>query len=121
MNINRPFNTKERGRIEYLTYKDEDKYVGVCLTFDIVEEGDDPIALMKSVEEASLLHLEAVIKENLSDNLLNRYAPEEYWDKYFSALERARQERLKQENEANGFSSFFRSSPYQQTQAVAIA
>lgn len=83
MNIQRPKNTKERGTIEYLVYKEGDTFVGVCLSFDIVEEGINPIELMNSIKEAAYLHLDTVIKEKLSDDLLNRYAPEEYWKKYF--------------------------------------
>jgi len=85
MNIQRPKNTKKRGTIEYLVYKKGTAYVGVCLTFDIVEEGIHPVELMKSITEAAELHLETVIRENLSDDLLNRYAPDEYWKKYFEA------------------------------------
>ena len=86
--INRPKNTKKAGVIELLVYKEADTYVGVCLTFDIVEEGNNPVELMKSIREAAELHLETVIKSNLSDELLNRYAPEEYWLKYFEAVRR---------------------------------
>lgn len=99
--------------MEFLVYKENDKFIGVCLTFDIVEEGHDPIALMKSIEEASMLHLEIVIKENMSDDLLNRYAPDEYWTKYFTILEQIKK--------SNKISSYFRRSPYHQTQAVAVA
>ena len=88
MNIQRPQNNKERRTVEYLVYKDSDIFVGVCLTFDIVEEGNDPTELMKSVKEAAELHLETVIRNNLPDELLNRYAPEEYWVKYFEAAKK---------------------------------
>ena len=83
MNIQRPKNTKEQGTIECLVYKEGKTFVGVCLTFDIVEEGDNPTELMRSIKEAAELHLETVIRNNLTDELLNRYAPEEYWKKYF--------------------------------------
>ena len=85
MSIQRPRNTKERGVIELLTYKEGKAYVGVCLTFDIVEEGADPVELARSLKEAAELHVATVIKNNLSDDLLNRYAPDEYWKKYFEA------------------------------------
>lgn len=109
----RPKNTKQEGFMEFLVYKEDDRFIGVCLTFDIVEEGYDPITLMKSIEEASTLHLEIVIKENMSDELLNRYAPDEYWVKYFAVL--AHSQKL------NKPTSYFRRSPYHQTQAVAVA
>lgn len=69
--------------VEFMVYKEKDTFVGVCLTFDIVEEGSDPVELMKSIKEAAELHLETVIKNDMSEELLNRYAPEEYWQKYF--------------------------------------
>lgn len=84
--ISRLKNTKEKGVIEFLVYKEAGAFVGVCLTFDIVEQGNNPIELMKSVREAAELHLETVIKNNMPDDLLNRYAPTEYWKKYFEAM-----------------------------------
>lgn len=116
MNINRSKNTKEAGMMELFVYGNGEKFVGVNLTFDIVEEGSDPVFLMESIKEASALHLECVIKENMSDDLLNRYAPEEYWDKYFRALEQIEQPRT-----ATTVDSYFQRSPYHRTQAVAIA
>lgn len=86
MNIQRPKNTKEEGVIEFLVYKEGKSFVGVCLTFDIVEEGNDPKKLMESIQEAAMGHLEVVQKLKMADDLLNRYAPEEYWEKYFAAI-----------------------------------
>ncbi|HEY9583675.1 MAG TPA: hypothetical protein VJI66_01775 [Candidatus Paceibacterota bacterium] len=86
MNIKRPKNTKEKGVIEFMVYKEGKTFVGVCLTFDIVEEGNDPHKLMESIKEAAQLHLEVVRELGWSDKLLNRYAPEEYWKKYFQAI-----------------------------------
>ena len=83
MIIPRPKNTKKSGMMEFFVYQEKSKFIGVCLTFDIVEEGEDLKEVMKNLEEAALLHLEVVCKENLSDDLLNRYAPDEYWEKYF--------------------------------------
>ena len=103
-------NTKEKGTIEFLVYPKNGHYIGVCLTFDIIEEGDNPVSLMKNIEEAAELHLEVVIKENMSDDLLNRYAPEEYWQKYYSVLNSAKK---------SPKSSFFIRSPYNNQPAVA--
>lgn len=83
--VTRPHNTKKQGAVEFLVYKEGDVFVGVCLTFDIVEEGTDPAILMQSLKEAASLHLEAVVKNDLPEELLNRYAPDEYWKKYFEA------------------------------------
>ncbi|MBI2475900.1 MAG: hypothetical protein HYV67_01510 [Candidatus Taylorbacteria bacterium] len=85
--ISRPHNTKQRGLIEYLVYKEGNLYVGVCLTFDIVEEGNDPDKLMLSIQEAAKLHLKVVRDRKMSDELLNRHTEEKYWKIYFQAME----------------------------------
>ncbi len=112
--IIRPRNTKEKGLIEALVYKEGDSYIGVCLTFDIVEEGSDPVALAESIKEAARLHLETVIKNNLSDELLNRYAPEEYWKKYFEAAKEMQERNSK-------IRSFPIVSPYSQGLSVQFS
>lgn len=96
MNIQRTQNTKQRGLMEFIFYQDQGKYIGVCLSFDIVEEGKDLNKLIQSVEDAAMLHLRTVVKENLSDDLLNRYAPEEYWQKYFEALKALEQKKVEE-------------------------
>lgn len=103
--------------MEFLVYKEADKFIGVCLTFDIVEEGNEPATLMDSIKEAAMLHLETVIKENMSDELLNRYAPQTYWDKYFEALENIQ----KADESALIESPYFSRSPYRQIQSVVTA
>ena len=79
-------NTKEKGTIEFFSYQEDSKYVAVCLTFDIVEEGESLRDVQNAVVEAAKLHLETVVAHNLSDDLLNRTAPEEYLNKYNEAL-----------------------------------
>lgn len=86
MTIKRYWNTKKRGIMEFLFYKEGNKYVGVCLTFDIIEESKDIEMLKESIKEAAFLHLKVVQDKRLSDELLNRYAPIEYWKKYFKFL-----------------------------------
>ena len=94
MKIKRPKNTKNKGNIEYVVYKSGKNYVGVCLTFNILEEGDNPKELSDSLQEAALLHLEVVRKNNLSDDLLNRYAPEKYWKIYFDSIKEYQKKQL---------------------------
>jgi predicted RNase H-like HicB family nuclease len=93
MKIKRPRNTKNKGFYEIFVYPEKGKFIGVCLTFDIVEEGKTLQGVLQAVQEAAHLHIEAVIKRNLSDDLLNRYAPLEYWKKYleFQELSKKRQ------------------------------
>ncbi len=79
------WNTKKRGVFEFLVYPDEKRFVGVCLTLNIIEEGESPKELLENLEEAAFGHLEVVRKENLSNKLLNRPALKKYWDKYYTA------------------------------------
>ncbi|TSC78648.1 MAG: hypothetical protein G01um101429_716 [Parcubacteria group bacterium Gr01-1014_29] len=97
MIITRQKNTKNKGTIEFFVYPEKGKYIGVCLTFDIVEEGKDPQQLMGSLLEAARLHLKVVRDKNLSGNLLNRYAPVEYWKKYFAYLQHTAKEHIMRE------------------------
>ena len=86
MKIERPINTKKKGTIEFLVYKEGKTFVGVCLTFDIIEEGNNPEKLMESIQEAAQGHLKVVREKNMPDDLLNRYAPKEYWDIYYKVI-----------------------------------
>ena len=81
-------NTKKGGVLEFLVYPEGGKYVGVCLTLDIIEVGSDPAKMMDSIREAAMGHVMLVIKKKLSDEFLNRPAPDEYWKKYFEAMEK---------------------------------
>ncbi|MDP3795097.1 MAG: hypothetical protein Q8R13_04175 [bacterium] len=87
MDIERPKNTKHKGFVEFFIYPEGKRFVGVCLTFDIVEEHKDPNKLRESLHRAALLHFKVVVENNLPDALLNRYAPQEYWEKYFAYLD----------------------------------
>ncbi|MEI7709701.1 MAG: hypothetical protein WCI76_03225 [bacterium] len=86
MKIERPKNTKDKGTVEFLVYKEGETFVGVCLTFDIIEEGSNPEKLMESIQEAARGHLKVVRANNMSDDLLNRYAPKEYWEIYYKVI-----------------------------------
>lgn len=101
-------NTKESGIAHFLILEKakpaigEPRFTAVCLDFDIVESGDNQAALTESVLEAAKLHLQTVAEQNLSDDLLNRHAPQEYWDLYYSCLasELEKEYHLKQQEKA---------------------
>lgn len=80
--VKRPWNTKHKGLIEFLIFREGPQYVGVCLTFDIVVEDSSRESVEKGIEDAAKLHLRVVQKKRLPDELLNRHAPKEYWDRY---------------------------------------
>ena len=74
-------NTKKEGIVEFTLFEEGGHYVAVCLTFDIVLEGDDPTVLKMEIVKAAQLHMETVKELDMSDDLLNRSAPKEYWEK----------------------------------------
>ncbi len=80
------WNTKESGTLEFLVFRNGKKFVGVCLTLDIVEEGDNPQKLMNSIVEAAMGHVRLVQEKSLDESLLNRPAPDEYWQIYQRVL-----------------------------------
>lgn len=84
----KPFssNTKKIGQFTVFTYQEKKKYISVCLELDIVKEGTDVEALNASMREAISGYVTTICKKHLSDELLNRHAPKEYWDKYFAFL-----------------------------------
>lgn len=75
-------NTKKVGNITIFTYKKGKKYLSICLELDIIKEGDKLQTLNQEMIEAVIGHVETVCKGNLSDDLLNRPAPEKYWQAY---------------------------------------
>lgn len=76
-------NTKKKGFYEFFVFpKKRGHYVGICLTLNIVDEGEDPQKIMKDIISAAIGHIKIVINKNLSDELLNRPAPKEYWNRY---------------------------------------
>jgi hypothetical protein len=81
-------NTKQQGALHFFTYFDvaQDTYVGVCFEVGIVKEDSDPKALRQELLEAAVGYIEAVGKNDLSDNLLNRRVPQEYENIYQAFL-----------------------------------
>ncbi len=79
-------NTYRQGSVTFYIYPEGKKFVGVCLELDIVEEADNLKSVEENLLDAVKTHLGGVIKNRLSEDLLNRPAPNEYWEKFFSYL-----------------------------------
>ncbi|KKQ18827.1 MAG: hypothetical protein US31_C0001G0014 [Berkelbacteria bacterium GW2011_GWA1_36_9] len=79
-------NSYKKGNITVFVYPENSKFIGVCLELDIVEEGNNLEQVKNILSDAVKTHVEIVIKNKLSKNLLNRPAPKEYWDRFFSYL-----------------------------------
>ena len=74
-------NTKKRGVLHFITFEEKNGgYCAVCLNFNLIEWGEDIDELRKSINEAAMSYLEGVIENNLPDELLNRPAPNKYWE-----------------------------------------
>jgi hypothetical protein len=75
-------NTKKGGIVRFVYITNSNGCFGICLDFNIIEEGKNEAEVYKNLETAVQLHIDTVKKNNLSDDLLNRLAPKEYWDIY---------------------------------------
>lgn len=64
-----------------LTYPEKDKYIGVCLDLNIVEERDSLEEVIKELNDAVLAHFLAAGEVGFPPELLFRPAPKEYWTK----------------------------------------
>lgn len=82
-------NTKKKGKFTLFVYPEKPNYyVGVCLEFDLIQEGKSPIETMERIKEATINYLKTVIEFNMSDDLLNQPAPMKYWEKYRKLLKK---------------------------------
>ena len=72
-------NNKKQGTARILIYSKKNKYIGVCLDFDIIEEAGNKEDAIKQINEATRGYIMNICKNNLDDKLLNRPAPEKYW------------------------------------------
>lgn len=91
-------NTYNKGFVTSFIYPDKDKYIGVCLELDIVVENKNLEEVKKELSDAVRTHVETVVENKLSADLLNRYAPKKYWKKFFGYLKMMEQIRGNREN-----------------------
>ena len=99
-------NTYESGRVTFIIFKDKkiDKFIGVCLEFDLEVEAETTSEAQNMVQDYAQLWLENVRKNKLSEELLNKSAPEEYWN-----LEKELEEQRKlKEKTIRGYASSVR-------------
>lgn len=103
-------NTKKQGQFSLFVYREKPNYyIGVCLEFDLIEEGKDASGVMERIKEASVGYLKTITKNNLSDDLLNKRVPEKYWKKYKEFL------KLKKQQPSIPWEEFLRKYIYPQT------
>lgn len=74
-------NTKKKGTYKFIMFQEGDgDYCAVCLTLNLVEWGKDPDELLASINEAAESYILGVVKNDFPDEVLNRSAPEKYWN-----------------------------------------
>ena len=80
-------NTKKQGKFTLFVYPEKPNYyIGVCLEFDLIQEGKTIPEAMEKIKSASISYLKTVIKFNMDDDLLNKRAPKEHWKKFRNFL-----------------------------------
>lgn len=72
-------NTYQSGAVTYLIFKEKDKFVGVCLEFDLEIEANTAKKAMELIEDYSLAWHKNIVKKKLPEELLNKPAPKKYW------------------------------------------
>jgi len=82
-------NTKRKGKFTVFTYEyKENHFIGVCLEFDLIIEGETVIGAMKNIFSASTDYLRVIIKNDLNDKLLNLTPEQKYLREYAGLLKR---------------------------------
>ena len=84
-------NTYKSGAVTFLIIKEKEKFVGVCLEFDLVTYADSMKEAKEIIEDYANAWLKNATKNKLPETLLNKPAPKKYWSIY---------ERIKLEEEA---------------------
>ncbi|MDO8472139.1 MAG: hypothetical protein Q7S64_03280 [bacterium] len=104
-------NTKERGILRYLIYKDTraDEYVGVCVDIGLIKVGTNNANVKRDLINASKGFVRTVCEQNLSNGLLNQQPPQQYMDIFNEIVESYKLKRINQAtkdiiNEADTFS-----------------
>ncbi len=92
-------NTKKLGQATVFIYPEGKNFTGVCLELGIIEEHKNPDVLRHNMREAVEGYVESVVKNNLSEDLLNRPAPKEYWNNFSNYLKKE-SERVKTKKSA---------------------
>ena len=103
-------NKKTQGIARILVYSSKNKYIGVCLDFDIIEEADSKAEAVSQIQEATKGYIINILKNNLDNSLLNRPAPEKYWQiykKYSRFITAKNEKRVKKITPEIKSSSFF--------------
>ena len=82
-------NTYNSGGVTYLILQvKKDKFIGVCLEFDLEIESKTLEEAKAQIIDYARLWLQNAVKNQLSEEVLNRPAPKKYWRIYEELVQR---------------------------------
>lgn len=88
-------NTKQSSAATVFIYPDKDRYIGVCLELDLIDDDRDKDVLAERMKKGVESYIAYIQKRNFDDALLNRPAPKKYWNKFYQFLDGMREEEKK--------------------------
>lgn len=71
-------NTLNKGSVRCIIFKEDGVWYGVALEFNIIEEGQDPIAVLASLDQAIKGYIETARKLKMRPFALNQKPDKEY-------------------------------------------
>ena len=104
-------NAKQFGEATIFIYPNKDKYVGVCLELDLIDEDRDKDVLADRMKQRIQSYVVYIQKKNFDDSLLNRPAPRKYWNKFYQFLDLMREEEKKRARSTVAFKGTASTSP----------
>lgn len=84
--MNSMSNSKHLGAATIFIYLRKDKYIGVCLELDLIDEDRDKEVLRERMRERIRSYVNYIERKNFDDSFLNRSAPKKYWNKFYQFL-----------------------------------
>ncbi len=79
-------NTFNKGSVRCIIFKEAGTWYGVALEFNLIEEGQDPLAVMASLDQAIKGYIETARKYKMRPFALNQKPDGEY-EKLWKALQ----------------------------------
>lgn len=99
-------NSKHLGAATIFIYPSKDKFVGVCLELDLIDEDRDKEVLGERMKERVRSYVNYIERKNFDDSFLNRPAPKKYWNKFYQFLDLMKAEEKKHIRSTNKSRSF---------------
>ncbi len=87
-------NTLQKGSFRFIIFKEEDAWYGVCLEFNIIEEGSTPQEAYLLLNEAAQGYVESARKIKARPHILNQIPNREY-ESLWSKLQEAKSHKEK--------------------------